>query len=130
MKQGNESPAERARSPVFLPRWLSLDRDTRPPAPKGEIHLWSFGLEEGADDGEAASSLHPLERRRAAEFATPVLAARFVRARAGLRRILGAYLGISPRRVSLITSDRGNPGSPEGNSGSTFRIPMSGSWSP
>jgi 4'-phosphopantetheinyl transferase len=68
--------------------------------PSGEIDVWVLALdaEPGAD---AEPSLDATERDRAARFAVADARARFVLRRAGLRRVLAGYLGMTPAELAI-----------------------------
>jgi 4'-phosphopantetheinyl transferase len=57
----------------------------------------------------SASLLSENERKRAARFAFAADARRFIVARARLRRLLGARLGVRPEAVELVYGARGKP---------------------
>lgn len=79
----------------------------RAPAP-GEIALWRLCL----DTAPSAGDLRVLaadERARAARFRRPVDARRWSAARAFLRRVLGAYLGLSAEQVHFEAGPDGKP---------------------
>jgi 4'-phosphopantetheinyl transferase len=75
----------------------------------GEVHVWSVALDhEGGCYDRLSSELSPDERDRADRFHFAIDRARFIAARAALRRILGRYLG-EPRNVRLSYGARGKP---------------------
>jgi len=77
------------------------------PAPGG------VGLHPLRADADAARAgellLDAAERARAARLATPLLRARFVSFRAGLRRLLAAYLGREPGGLRFAYGPHGRP---------------------
>ena len=87
-------------------------RDEAVPPPLGPktIHVWRAGVE--ADESRIAAQLGVLsaaERDRAARFSFDEPRHRFIRARAVLRRLLGAYLDTDPQAIELDTGDLGKP---------------------
>jgi 4'-phosphopantetheinyl transferase len=64
----------------------------------GEVHVWVLRLD-AALEAAAEAVLDRDERDRAARFAAADARRRFERRRAGLRRILAAYLGAEPADV-------------------------------
>ncbi len=71
------------------------------------ISLHQFRLDPPEAGG--ASLISDAERRRAAEFATPLLAARFVARRAALRRLLAERVGVPAGSLRFETGPRGKP---------------------
>ncbi len=72
------------------------------------VALWSIALD-AAGESEDLQSLPADERWRAAQIIVPSVRRRFVRARAGLRRILGAELGIAAHTLALTYGAHGKP---------------------
>jgi 4'-phosphopantetheinyl transferase len=78
--------------------------------PVGEVHVWHAGLElSEAHWQQAAATLAPDERQRAARFRFERHRRHFVAGRGLLRQILGAYLGIDPGGVRLTYTACGKP---------------------
>ena len=76
----------------------------------GEVHVWHIAVADVTDDTDAvASVLTESERARAARFAFPHLARRFVCGRAALRRILASYLSTEAPLLTFGTGPRGKP---------------------
>jgi 4'-phosphopantetheinyl transferase len=76
-----------------------------------EAHLWVVALDdvpEGLPDFR--SILSPDERERAGRFLSDVDARRYMAARASLRSLLGAYVGIEPSELRFIYDRFGKPG--------------------
>ncbi|MCL2769778.1 MAG: 4'-phosphopantetheinyl transferase superfamily protein, partial [Solirubrobacterales bacterium] len=73
---------------------------------EGELHVWLADL-----DREQAppTGLSRVERERAAKIVDERRRARWVRSRATLRGLLGAYLGTDGREVELEVADGGKP---------------------
>ncbi len=69
------------------------------------VHVWRFDLTQ-ADDG---ASLDAGERARAARFVRADDRRRFTAAHASMRSVLGAYLGVAPRLVDIVTDPLGKP---------------------
>jgi 4'-phosphopantetheinyl transferase len=76
----------------------------------GQLHLWRWRLD--ADDpGRDAGWLTADESARAARYRFDLPRRRFVAARAGLRRILGSYLGVNdPQAFPFCDGPYGKPG--------------------
>jgi 4'-phosphopantetheinyl transferase len=77
------------------------------PAP---VHVWHWRTD--FEESRCASLLQllsPAERDKAASFRFPQDRARSLIAHAGLRRILGAYLGLSPEGISFAVTATGKP---------------------
>ncbi len=74
--------------------------------PDDEVHLWTFRLEPGLDDG---ALLAPCERVRADRFHFRRDRDRFIAGRAQLRRILAAYLRQPPEWVHFRYGVSGKP---------------------
>ncbi len=72
------------------------------------VALWSIALD-GAGQAHELQSLPADERWRAAQIMVPTVRRRFVRARAGLRRILGAELGIAAHTLAFTYGEHGKP---------------------
>jgi 4'-phosphopantetheinyl transferase len=76
----------------------------------GELHLWKWTLNDGAQDSQLDRRLLSSgEWRRAEAFANDRLRADFILNRAAKRRILGAYLGVAPRTIDFGYGPRGKP---------------------
>lgn len=89
-------------------------RPDGPPGP-GDVHLWAFRLSStlgAAREDERLLSAD--ERERAARFVFERHRARYVTARAGLRRLLGAYLDRLPESLSFVYGPAGKPALPSG----------------
>ncbi len=69
------------------------------------VHVWRMDLAEEND----GACLDAVERDRAARFVHTDDRRRFVAAHAGMRRILGAYLGVAPSAVDLVADANGKP---------------------
>lgn len=83
----------------------AASRIARPVAHRLGIHLWQLDL---ALPGDAAL-LSPDEQARAARLIAPARRQQFIAARAGLRRLLGAYTGIAPAALTFVYGDEGKP---------------------
>jgi 4'-phosphopantetheinyl transferase len=84
-----------------------------PPMPaslaEGDVHVWRIDLDAGAADHRLWAALSPDEVARAARFHFERDRARFVVARAALRRILEDYLGTGPAAIAFVYGSHGKP---------------------
>ena len=91
------------------PTWLAVER---PPAlDPGDLHLWLIRAD--GDGRESDSLLHILgerQRQRAERMTRVGIRSRYVKAQAGLRRILGAYLDCHPAAIAFSHGPAGKPG--------------------
>lgn len=75
-----------------------------------DIHVWCVSLDGSSESLAAASEvLSSDERERAARFRFDRDRRRFTVARATLRRILGAYVGVTPERLTFQYGEYGKP---------------------
>lgn len=74
---------------------------------EADVHVWAVDLREPAPDALAQLSAEEIER--AARFQFERDRRRFVAARAGLRRVLGAYLGCGAREIRFEAEAMGKP---------------------
>lgn len=97
---------------------------TEVPVPVAGIQVWRFGL----DGGSAADAalLDDTEAARAQRFVFAADRARFVRAHAQLRRLLGRALGLPPRDLVLLAGPQGRPMLAGGPVGVDFNLSHSG----
>jgi len=113
---------------VIIPpidHWYS---PARPPAlSPGGLQLWKIRTGDGS---APLTRLWPLLSRRESERATELRfdhhRARYVRARAGLRMVLSAYLGVEPRAIGLQYGEAGKPFLEDTSSGLEFNLTNSG----
>jgi 4'-phosphopantetheinyl transferase len=77
--------------------------------PPGEAHIWAVPLSGVGDIDELLRVLSPAERRRAEQFRWAEARKRFAAARAGLRAILGRYLGLPAAAIVLADGAHGKP---------------------
>jgi 4'-phosphopantetheinyl transferase len=88
---------------------LEVPEPAEPPEraalPEGEVHVWQAPMV-GPED---AGMLPPDELARAERLRFPEARRRFVRSRALLRSILGAYAEVAPRELCFGTSGQGKP---------------------
>ena len=78
--------------------------------PEGVAHIWLASLDVTfPDDFDAASGLTDDELERAARFRFDRDRSRYVAAHIVLRRLLGRYLGVTPRSVPLVRLAGGKP---------------------
>jgi len=76
-----------------------------------EAHLWVIDLDLVPERlPDFRSTLSPDEEERASRFLKSVDARRYTAARASLRRLLGAYIGIEPGRLRFTYDRFGKPG--------------------
>ncbi|MFI9202078.1 4'-phosphopantetheinyl transferase family protein [Streptomyces sp. NPDC053048] len=110
------------------PRVLGRDPLPGPWRPGGGVpHVWLLPIPDGGapwpqDDLDAG------ERARAAGFVRPLHRDRYVAAHAGLRRLLGAYLGRPPAAVELTREPCPGCGEPHGRpaaAGAAFHFSLS-----
>jgi len=81
-----------------------------PPLGPGDLHLWRIGI--GAADGSDPKLLRLLgaeEQARLQRLANATLRARYARAHADLRRILGLYLDLPPAEIAFAQGAHGKP---------------------
>jgi len=72
--------------------------------------VWTATLDlDGVGRRDAEALLSEAERERAQRVVSERSRLRLIAARAQLRRILGAYLGVAPARVALATDRQGKP---------------------
>ena len=75
-----------------------------------EVHVWILELEVAAPRlEELGAVLSRDERERASKFRFPELRRRFTVSHAGLRMILGRYLGMNPGSIVFQYAERGKP---------------------
>ena len=79
-----------------------------PPAPD-EIHVWRIDLAAGSGRRADALLLTPDESERAARLLSEDKRALFIAGRSALRRLLGMYLGVSPRTLAFRYGLHGKP---------------------
>jgi len=116
--------------PIAVASMLGLERPSFPLAPRmGNVHLWYLDLRDGSAMAEAAYEeiLAADERLRARQYVFAQHRRRFRAARAGLRLVLGGYLGCDAASVLLIHDVLGKPRL-EGHhvGGLTFNLSHSG----
>lgn len=81
-----------------------------PPLGPADLHLWRIRI--AAADGSDPNLLRLLgadEQARVQRLASATLRARYVRAHADLRRILGLYLGLPPAEIAFAQAANGKP---------------------
>ncbi|MHA7957015.1 4'-phosphopantetheinyl transferase family protein [Streptomyces sp. L500] len=97
---------------MIRPRELGRDPLPGPWRPGGGPDVWLLRIADGStwplDDLDAD------ERTRAAGFLRPLHRERFVASHGGLRRLLGAYLGLPPADVALTREPCPGCGGPHG----------------
>ncbi len=87
-----------------FPEDEAADAATRAP------HVWSVALATDETNASSHALLSADERERASRFQLPLHRARFVAARAYLRRLLAIYLGgVDPATIVLRVGDHGKP---------------------
>jgi 4'-phosphopantetheinyl transferase len=88
------------------------------------VHVWWATL-----DGAPAAADHALaagERARAARLLSPAARRHWIAARAGLRRLLGAYLRCEPADIELALAPGGKPRLADGAAALRFNVSHSG----
>jgi 4'-phosphopantetheinyl transferase len=83
--------------------WSLANPTAPPPLDADDLAVWVFSLAESGDD----CILSVPERQRAARLHRD--RRRFIAARAGLRRLLGGYLGQAPEEICLGETEAGKP---------------------
>lgn len=93
------------------PKVLVWRATAGPPALTGDaIHLWRLPIGDAGGDPQAGRArLTPAELTRAEAMRCPEVQARFIRTRAGLRRILAGYLGQDPLAIAIASGPTGKP---------------------
>jgi 4'-phosphopantetheinyl transferase len=94
---------------------------------RDEVHVWLAGLDVARQPDDLAP-LSAEERRRAARFHFERDRRRFTAARSCLRRLLGAYLGVSPAAIAFGAGPQGKPhlAGPPAASGLRFNLSHAG----
>jgi len=78
--------------------------------PEGALHLWKWETGHAAEAPQADRRLlSPSELHRAEAMGNPALRNSFIMNRSAKRRILGAYLNLSPERIRFGYGPRGKP---------------------
>lgn len=81
-----------------------------PPIAPGELHLWHLRADDSGDDLETCLTLlGERQRRRAQGMTHRGYRERYIRSQAGLRRVLGLYLGTPPQAVGFTYGPAGKP---------------------
>ncbi|WP_295393143.1 4'-phosphopantetheinyl transferase superfamily protein [uncultured Thiodictyon sp.] len=76
----------------------------------GGLHLWHLSTDARGDDPDSCLALlGERQRRRALGLTHAGFRERYIRAQAGLRRVLGLYLDIPPRAVGFTYGPAGKP---------------------
>ncbi len=89
----------------------------RPTLHADEVHIWRADASQATMAADAADRILSVEERdRADRFHFQRDRQRFVAARAALRVILGAYVGIAPEKVPFAYNRWGKPAIPAGHS--------------
>jgi len=115
-----------ARIPLLNPSPTSYCHElAADPAPV-HIWLWRTDFEESLC-AEFAHMLTPSERTTAARFRFPHDRARALISRAGLRLLLGGYLGLAPESIAFSTTAAGKPHL-AGTSAVAFNLSHSGDY--
>lgn len=85
-------------------------RMAAPRLESGALHLWHIRTDDrGADQQRCLALLESLQRRRAEGMRHRAYRERYVRAQAGLRRILAFYLDCEPQDIRLRYGEAGKP---------------------
>lgn len=112
----------------LAPHLLPPGGPVAPPAPGDLPDLWLLDLAAPRDPEADLALLAPAERQRAVSAAVPDAGMRFAAGRAGLRRLLGAYLCVPPDEVPLRIGPEGKPDLREGEDAFVFNLSHSGDW--
>lgn len=95
-------------APLPLLAWRAVS--SAPRLGDEDLHLWRINLgPDGGDPRDLLADLDPGERVRAERLALPARRDAFIRAHAGLRRILAMYLGEAPRAIGFLLGEHGKP---------------------
>ncbi len=95
---------------LSLPARLDWRQASMPPPLVGHgLHLWRLPLPDAAQDEQALALLSVPELTRAQTIRNPAAHRRFIHARADMRRILAAYLGLDPGQLTLDAGPKGKP---------------------
>ncbi|MEU3350788.1 4'-phosphopantetheinyl transferase superfamily protein [Streptomyces sp. NPDC037389] len=97
---------------MIRPRELGRDPLPGPWRPGGGPDVWLLRITDGSS--WPVGELDEEERARAAGFLRPLHRERFIASHVGLRRLLGAYLGLPPERVALTREPCPGCGGPHG----------------
>jgi len=93
-----------------LPALTWREVTTAPTLADGDLHLWRIDLgAQGGDPRDLLAHLAPREQARALRLAVASRRDAFVRAHAGLRRILALYLGEAPSTIGFLVGTQGKP---------------------
>ncbi|NKN33800.1 4'-phosphopantetheinyl transferase family protein [Marichromatium bheemlicum] len=103
--------------------WQAVN--TAPSLATDALHLWRIdtGEHHGQPLATASAALDQAQLTRLERIRDPALRARAIRAQAGLRRILGHYLGEAPR---LVKGANGKPYLDAGQAALAFNLTTSG----
>src|SRR6185295_4538539 len=74
-----------------------------------DVHVWRIDIEHPPAGLDLLEILSPDERTRAARFVRPPDRQRYTVSHAGMRVVLGAYLGIPTERVEFTARPGGKP---------------------
>lgn len=98
-----------------------------PPQPldDGSVHIWRFRLDTQPDLIALRRDLVQGELARADRYSSAGPARNFTVARAVLRRVLGAYLGVRPAEVPITTGPHGKGALDTGNHENTLEFNLS-----
>lgn len=114
-------PPDVTEAPTWIPR------GSAPTLALGDLHLWRVPIGEAdPDEGSVVESLLPLlaedQRSRARGMTSRAARGRYIRAQAGLRRILGLYLGSPPATLLFRYGPVGKPFLAEASRGFEFNL--------
>lgn len=93
--------------PLHSFSWEATDAD--PTLADDGLHLWRIPCDSGEPLAELLDLLSERERLRAARLLQPRHRERYIRAHAGLRRILALYLGKPPQEIRFRYGSAGKP---------------------
>ena len=106
---------------------MAIGADTLHELQAGDVHVWYVDLAVAAGTvARLAADLSPDERERADRFKLERDRRRFVLARRALRALLGGYLGVPPRELTLVYGAHGKPALGGQHAALAFNVSHSG----
>ena len=88
---------------------LRLSRQAAVVTVGNQVDIWRIRLDVQGEGQDLRGLLSPEEIQRADQFHFENGRRRFIRARAAMRRILGGYIGIAPRKIAFSYGAVGKP---------------------
>ncbi|NEV60913.1 4'-phosphopantetheinyl transferase superfamily protein [Thiorhodococcus minor] len=100
---------------------------SHPPLAPEELHLWRIRADRrGADLSRCLPCLGARQRDRAERMRHAGYRERYIRAQAGLRRILAGYVDAAPERIAFCYGPAGKPYLEAGDLGLAFNLSTTG----